>query len=122
MGCEGRQLWALMDDFVRLIPKAELHLHIEGTLEPELALKLASKHGITLKHGSTVQDLKRAYHFHDLQSFLDIYYAVAAVLKDEDDFYLLAHEYLLKAHADGVVRAEIFFDPQVTHNRTQMLP
>ena len=99
--------------FVVGLPKAELHVHIEGTLEPELAFRLAQKHGVVLPYKS-VAELRRAYEFSDLQSFLDIYYAGAAVLKDEDDFYELTIAYLKRAHADGVVHAEIFFDPQ-TH-------
>jgi adenine deaminase len=99
--------------YIRGIPKAELHVHIEGTLEPELAFRLAGKNGVPLPYKS-VAALRRAYQFSDLQSFLDIYYAGAAVLKDADDFYQLTREYLQRAHADGVVHAEIFFDPQ-TH-------
>jgi adenosine deaminase len=99
--------------FIRGLPKAELHVHIEGTLEPELAFRLAAKHGVALPYQS-VADLRRAYQFSDLQSFLDIYYAGAAVLRDADDFYHLTREYLDRAYADGVVHAEIFFDPQ-TH-------
>lgn len=100
-------------DYIRGIPKAELHVHIEGTLEPEMAIELASRHGISLPHAS-VEELRRAYRFKDLQSFLDIYYAGAAVLRDARDFYALTRAYLERAHADGVVHAEIFFDPQ-TH-------
>jgi adenine deaminase len=99
--------------FIRGLPKAELHVHIEGTLEPELAFRLAAKHGVALPYKS-VAELRRAYQFSDLQSFLDIYYAGADVLRDADDFYHLTREYLDRAHADGVVHAEIFFDPQ-TH-------
>jgi adenine deaminase len=102
-----------MKEFIRGLPKAELHVHIEGTLEPELAFRLAAKHRVKLPH-VTVDDLRRAYQFSDLQSFLDIYYSGADVLRDEDDFYLLAEAYLVKAHAEGVVHVEIFFDPQ-TH-------
>jgi adenosine deaminase len=104
---------ATMTEFIRGLPKAELHVHIEGTLEPELAFQLAAKHGVRLPY-ATVEDLRRAYQFSDLQSFLDIYYAGADVLRDEDDFYLLTRAYLGKAHSQGVVHAEIFFDPQ-TH-------
>jgi adenine deaminase len=104
---------AELDSFIRGIPKAELHLHIEGTLEPELAFQLAAKHGIRLKYGS-VAELRQAYQFNDLQSFLDIYYAGASVLRDRQDFYDLTRAYLERARADGVVHAEIFFDPQ-TH-------
>jgi len=100
-------------DYIRGLPKAELHVHIEGTLEPELKFQLAKKHGIVLQHAS-VENLRRAYRFANLQSFLDIYYDGAAVLRDADDFHGLARAYLHKAHAQGVVHAEIFFDPQ-TH-------
>jgi adenosine deaminase len=105
---------ASMTEFIRGLPKAELHVHIEGTLEPELAFQLAAKHGIRLPY-ATVEDLRRAYQFSDLQSFLDIYYAGADVLRDEEDFYLLTQAYLDKAHSQGVVHVEIFFDPQ-THS------
>jgi adenosine deaminase len=100
-------------EYIRGLPKAELHVHIEGTLEPELKFQLAKKHGIVLQHAS-VEDLRRAYQFANLQSFLDIYYDGAAALRDADDFHQLAQAYLHKAHAQGVVHAEIFFDPQ-TH-------
>ena len=99
--------------FIRGIPKAELHLHIEGTLEPELMFELAHKHGVQLPYAS-VEALRAAYQFDDLQSFLDLYYAGAAVLRDADDFHALTMAYLRRAHADGVVHVEIFFDPQ-TH-------
>ena len=102
-----------MEEFIRGLPKAELHLHIEGTLEPELAFKLAAKHQVRLPH-ATVTDLRRAYQFTDLQSFLDIYYSGAEVLRDEEDFHLLTEAYHSRAHSQGVVHAEIFFDPQ-TH-------
>src|SRR5580698_8334100 len=100
-------------EFIRGLPKAELHVHVEGTLEPELAFQLAAKHGVRLPH-ATVEDLKRAYRFSDLQSFLDIYYAGADVLRDAGDFYLLTRAYLDKARVQGVVHVEMFFDPQ-TH-------
>ncbi len=101
-------------EYIRGLPKAELHVHIEGTLEPELNFQLAKKHGLVLQHAS-VEDLRRAYRFANLQSFLDIYYDGAAVLRDADDFHDLAQAYFHKAHAQGVVHAEIFFDPQ-THS------
>jgi adenosine deaminase len=100
-------------EYLRGLPKAELHLHIEGTLEPELAFRLASKHGVALPYAS-VEDLRAAYSFTDLQSFLDIYYAGASVLRDVEDFHALTAAYLRKAHEQGVVHVEIFFDPQ-TH-------
>jgi adenosine deaminase len=102
-----------MREFIRGLPKAELHVHIEGTLEPALAFQLAAKHRVRLAHTS-VEELRRAYQFSDLQSFLDIYYAGTSVLRDEEDFYLLTEAYLAKAHAQGLVHVEIFFDPQ-TH-------
>jgi len=100
-------------EFIRALPKAELHVHIEGTLEPELVFALAAKHGIALPYRD-VAALRGAYQFTDLQSFLDIYYAGADVLRDAADFHAMAGAYLRRAHADGVVHAEIFFDPQ-TH-------
>jgi adenosine deaminase len=102
-----------METFIGRIPKAELHLHIEGTLEPEMVFALAHKHRLVLPH-SSVAALRRAYCFSSLQSFLEIYYEGASVLRDADDFHALTSAYLRRAHADGVVHAEIFFDPQ-TH-------
>jgi len=107
---------ALDADRARLIdrlPKVELHLHIEGTLEPEMAFALAAKHDVELAY-PTAAALRAAYDFSDLQSFLDLYYAGCDVLRDEDDFAALAGAYFERAHADGVVHAELFFDPQ-TH-------
>jgi adenosine deaminase len=95
------------------MPKAELHLHIEGTLEPELAFALAERNHVRLPYDS-VEALRAAYEFRDLQSFLDIYYAGASVLLHEQDFHDLTLAYLRRAAADHVVHAEIFFDPQ-TH-------
>jgi adenosine deaminase len=95
------------------MPKAELHLHIEGTLEPELIFALAQRHRVPLAHAS-VEALRAAYAFTDLQSFLDIYYAGASVLLDAADFEAMAMAYFEKAAADNVRRAELFFDPQ-TH-------
>jgi len=94
-------------------PKAELHVHIEGTLEPELAFEIARRNGVALPYDSP-ESLRKAFAFTDLQSFLDVYYTAAAVLRTEDDFHDLTWAYLLRARADNVVRAEIFFDPQ-TH-------
>ncbi|WP_031082741.1 adenosine deaminase [Streptomyces sp. NRRL WC-3549] len=93
------------------LPKAELHLHIEGTLEPELAFALAARNGVDLPYADT-EELRTAYLFEDLQSFLDLYYALMAVLRTEDDFAELADAYLARAAAQGVRHAEIFFDPQ----------
>lgn len=95
------------------LPKAELHIHIEGSLEPELIFALAQRNGVALPYAS-VEALREAYAFTDLQSFLDIYYAGASVLLHEADFFDMAWAYLQRAHADHVVHAEIFFDPQ-TH-------
>jgi len=94
-------------------PKAELHVHIEGTLEPELAYEIGRRNGIALPYDSP-DSLRKAFAFTDLQSFLDVYYAAAAVLRTEDDFHDLTWAYLQRARVDNVVRAEIFFDPQ-TH-------
>ena len=103
-------------DLVARAPKAELHLHIEGTLEPELAFELGRRNGVPLPF-ATPAEMRQAYTFHDLQSFLDIYYTAAAVLRTEDDFHDLAWAYLQRARADNVVRAEIFFDPQTHTSR-----
>jgi adenosine deaminase len=98
---------------LRAMPKAELHIHIEGSLEPELIFKLAQRNGVKLAYPS-VEALRAAYAFTDLQSFLDIYYAGASVLLKEADFFDMAWAYFEKAAADNVVHAELFFDPQ-TH-------
>jgi adenosine deaminase len=102
-----------MEAFIHSIPKAELHIHIEGALGPQLMMKLAAKNGIELPFKSAA-DIRRAYDFKDLQSFLDIYYQGAQVLLTADDFYLLTWSYLQKASEQNVRHAEIFFDPQ-TH-------
>jgi adenosine deaminase len=93
------------------LPKAELHLHIEGTLEPELVLAMADRNGVALPYAS-VEGLRRRYAFSDLQSFLDLYYAAMRVLRHERDFAELADAYLARAQQQGVRHAEIFFDPQ----------
>jgi adenosine deaminase len=95
------------------MPKAELHIHIEGSLEPELIFALAERNGVKLAYGS-VEELRAAYAFTDLQSFLDIYYAGASVLLQEQDFYDMTAAYLKRAEEDNVRHTEIFFDPQ-TH-------
>jgi adenine deaminase len=102
---------AARDRLIRLLPKVELHLHIEGTLEPELLFALAQRHGVALPYAS-VDALRAAYDFSDLQSFLDLYYAGCAVLRDREDFYALAMAYFARAHADRVAHVEMFFDPQ----------
>ena len=102
-----------LPDLLRAMPKAELHIHIEGSLEPELIFALAQRNGLSLPY-SSIAELRDAYAFTNLQSFLDIYYAGASVLITEQDFYDMAHAYFVKAAADNVVHAELFFDPQ-TH-------
>ncbi|MEO8553268.1 MAG: adenosine deaminase [Kofleriaceae bacterium] len=101
------------ESLIRRLPKVELHLHIEGTLEPELMFALAQKHGAKLPYAS-VEEVRAAYQFGDLQSFLDLYYAGCDVLRDRDDFRALAAAYFERAAADRIVHAELFFDPQ-TH-------
>ncbi|MFP8778931.1 adenosine deaminase [Hydrogenophaga sp. RWCD_12] len=100
-------------ELARAIPKAELHIHIEGSLEPELIFALAQRNGVTLSYPS-VEALRAAYAFTDLQSFLDIYYAGASVLLTAQDFHDMAWAYFLRAKADHVMHTELFFDPQ-TH-------
>ena len=102
-----------LPELLRAMPKAELHIHIEGSLEPEMIFALAQRNGVQLPYAS-VEALRAAYAFTNLQSFLDLYYAGASVLLKEQDFYDMAWAYFQKAKADHVVRAELFFDPQ-TH-------
>ena len=102
-----------LPDLLRAMPKAELHIHIEGSLEPELIFALAQRNGVSLPYAN-VAELRAAYAFTNLQSFLDLYYAGASVLLHEADFYDMAWAYFERAAADHVVRAELFFDPQ-TH-------
>ena len=109
----GRIARERLPELLRAMPKAELHLHIEGTLEPELIFALAQKNGVALAYPN-VEALRAAYAFSDLQSFLDIYYAGASVLLYESDFEAMAMAYFRRAAADHVAHAEIFFDPQ-TH-------
>ena len=104
---------AELSTFIRGLPKAELHLHIEGTLEPELMFELAQRNGVALPYPN-VEAARAAYAFDDLQSFLDLYYAGAAALRTADDFHALAAAYIERARADGVRHAELMFDPQ-TH-------
>lgn len=99
------------DDFIRRLPKAELHLHIEGSFEPELMFEIARRNDVVLPY-ATVDELRAAYDFADLQAFLDLYYAGMSVLLREQDFYDLTAAYMKRAVADGVVHTEIFFDPQ----------
>lgn len=102
-----------LDDFIAKLPKAELHLHIEGTLEPEQMFAFARRNGVAIPYAS-VEDVRAAYAFGNLQDFLDIYYAGADVLRTRQDFHELAAAYFDRAAADGVLHAEIMFDPQ-TH-------
>src|SRR6184192_258061 len=103
-------------NFATDLPKAELHLHIEGTLEPELMFELARRNAVPLPYAS-VEDVRNAYVFSDLQSFLDIYYAGCRVLLKEQDFYDVTSAYLTRAAGQGVRHAEIFFDPQTHTDR-----
>ncbi|BEV01962.1 adenosine deaminase [Novosphingobium olei] len=105
-----------LDRFIAGLPKAELHLHIEGSLEPELMFALAERNGVTIPYAS-VEDVRAAYAFSNLQDFLDIYYAGASVLLTEADFHDLAMAYFDRAAADGVRHAEIMFDPQTHTDR-----
>lgn len=105
-----------MKSFIKGLPKAELHIHIEGSLEPELMFELAARNNISLPFGS-IEEVRKAYNFSDLQSFLNIYYAGAGVLIKEQDFYDMTWAYLKKAHAQNVRHTEIFFDPQTHTNR-----
>lgn len=100
-----------LDAFIRVLPKAELHMHLEGSIEPELLLELAARNGLRLRW-ETPDALRSAYEFSDLQSFLDLYYEGCRVLVRERDFYDMTRAYLRSAHADAVVRAELFLGPQ----------
>ena len=105
-----------LEPFIRNLPKAELHLHIEGTLEPELLFRIAKRNRVALRF-ATVEDLRKAYSFHNLQSFLDIYYEGARVLLYEQDFFDITRAYLERAAEQNVRHAEIFFDPQTHTDR-----
>lgn len=100
-----------IEDLIKKLPKAELHIHIEGSLEPELMFQIAKRNKINLPY-SSIEDLKTAYNFHNLQSFLNIYYEGTKVLINEEDFYDMTWAYLEKIHKDNVKHTEIFFDPQ----------
>ena len=106
----------MLERFIERIPKAELHIHVEGSLEPELMFELARRNQITLPYKS-VADVRKAYEFNDLQSFLEVYYQGMRVLVHERDFYHLTSAYLSKAHAQNVRHTEMFFDPQAHTNR-----
>lgn len=108
-----RHTAASVEALIRRIPKAELHVHVEGTLEPELMLALARRNGLSLRFAS-VDEVRRAYEFQDLQAFLDVYYEGAQVLRTERDFHDLTAAYFHRAARDNIRHAEIFFDPQ-TH-------
>jgi len=105
-----------LQEYIKQIPKAELHIHIEGSFEPELMFAIAQRNKIELKYKS-VEELKAAYQFSNLQDFLDIYYAGAGVLIHQQDFYDLTWAYLTKIHSQNVVHTEIFFDPQTHTDR-----
>ncbi|APW65548.1 adenosine deaminase [Poseidonibacter parvus] len=105
-----------MIEFIKQLPKAELHLHIEGSLEPELMFKLSRRNNIEIPY-KTIDDIKKAYNFTSLQSFLDIYYAGAKVLIHKQDFYDLTWDYVLKCVENNIVHTEIFFDPQTHTHR-----
>jgi adenosine deaminase len=107
----------LTDEMLREIPKAELHIHIEGSLEPEMMFEIATRNGVRLRYGS-VEEVREAYDFSDLQSFLDLYYEGTQVLLYERDFYDLTFAYLRKAASQGVRHTEIFFDPQAHTDRS----
>ena len=107
---------ALTDELLREIPKAELHIHIEGSLEPEMMFEIAGRNGVRLRYGS-VREIREAYDFSDLQLFLDLYYEGTQVLLYERDFYDLTWSYLRRASSQGVSHAEIFFDPQAHTDR-----
>lgn len=106
----------MINEFIKKIPKAELHIHIEGSLEPELMFTLAKRNKISLPY-SSIEEIHKAYHFEDLQSFLNIYYAGMKVLINEQDFYDLTWAYLQKASTQNIRHTEIFFDPQAHLDR-----
>ncbi len=106
----------ILKDFITNIPKAELHLHLEGTLEPDLKLKLALKNSIDIGQ-ATIEEVQASYQFTDLTSFLNVYYPAMNVLQEEDDFYQLAMAYFRKAKENNIHYAEVFFDPQAHTSR-----
>ncbi|MFT5706700.1 MAG: adenosine deaminase, partial [Oceanospirillaceae bacterium] len=105
-----------MQELIYALPKAELHLHLEGSLEPELMLTLAARNNVSLTYAN-IEEVRAAYQFNNLQEFLDIYYQGAQVLQTEQDFYDLTWAYLLRCKEDGVVHVEPFFDPQTHTDR-----
>ena len=100
-----------LEQLIARLPKTELHLHIEGTLEPEMVLSLAKRNRVDLPY-ATAEELSRLYNFENLQSFLDLYYQATDVLRTEEDFFDLTWAYLKQCQAENVVHTEIFFDPQ----------
>lgn len=104
------------EDFIRALPKAELHMHLEGSLEPAQMFALAQRNGVDIGF-KTVEDVRAAYSFTQLQDFLDLYYAGCSVLRTEQDFYDLTMAYLARVHADGVRHVELFYDPQAHTGR-----
>ena len=108
-----------IQSFIEGIPKAELHLHIEGTFEPELMFEIANRNNVSIPYQS-FEELKNAYNFNNLQEFLNIYYAGASVLLKEQDFYDLTWAYLTKVHEQNLIHTEIFFDPQ-THTDLSLI-
>jgi len=110
------EAWSVVKRFIESMPKAELHVHLEGTLEPELSFALAQKNGVRLPY-TTPEELLKAYDFHDLPSFLAIYYKAMEVLVEEEDFFDLTYEYLKRAKQQNIVYAEMFFDPQAHTSR-----
>ncbi|MCK4827798.1 adenosine deaminase, partial [bacterium] len=109
-------MFAITHDWLNTLPKVELHLHLEGSLEPELMFELAQRNSIELPF-KTVEEVRRAYEFSNLQDFLDIYYQGANVLQKEQDFYDLVWAYLKKCQQQNVVHVEPFFDPQTLTDR-----
>jgi adenosine deaminase len=105
-----------LHELIRALPKAELHIHIEGSIEPEQMFQLAERNGIRLNY-SSADALRNAYHFENLQDFLDLYYAGCSVLLHEQDFYDITWSYLLKAKENNIVHAEVMFDPQAHTSR-----
>ena len=105
-----------LNEVIRSTPKAELHIHVEGSLEPEMMFDLARRNGVSLPY-SSVEEVRRAYSFNNLQEFLDLYYEGMDVLRTEEDFFALADAYLRRAAADNVVHVEMFFDPQAHTGR-----
>jgi len=107
---------SISKEFIEKMPKVELHLHIEGSFEPELMFEIARRNKIEIPY-KNIEEVKAAYNFNNLQEFLDIYYAGANVLQTEQDFYDLTRAYLNRIHRENVMHTEIFFDPQTHTDR-----